>query len=161
MIVTEIVGNLDDLSEAERAMLHVERVELASADLTKRIQRVRTDHGRELGLRLDAATDLRDGDILLREEHNVVAVAVASQQVIVIAPRDVVEALRVAHGLGNRHLPAQFFTHLSVEGLDTTQGVMVVADDHTVAAFCDHAGTPYARVERVMEVPFRHAEHTH
>ena len=161
MIITEIAGNLDELPAAERELLHVERVELASAELTKRIQRVHSDHGREFGLRLPGGTDLRDGDILLREEGSVVAVSVISQEVIVIAPRTVVEALRVAHALGNRHLPAQFFADFGVDGLDTTAGVMVVAQDRTVAAFLDHERTPYAVVEHVMEVPFRHASHTH
>ena len=161
MIITAIEGNLADLPAAEREQLHVERVQLATADLTKRIQRVRSDHGREFGLRLAADADLRDGDILLREGSDVVAVSVVSQDVIVIAPRSVVEALRVAHGLGNRHLPAQFFADFKAPGLDTSAGVMVVQHDRTVTHFLDHEGTPYAVVERVMEVPFRHAAHTH
>ncbi|MDN5569812.1 MAG: urease accessory protein UreE [Propionibacteriaceae bacterium] len=161
MIITKVVGNLADLPAAERELLHVERIELASAALTRRIQRVTSDHGREFGLRLDSDADLRDGDILLREGRNVVAVAVTSQEVLVIAPRGIVEALRVGHGLGNRHLPAQFFEEFEAPGLDTGEGVMVVQADRTVSAFLDHEGTPYTLVERVLEVPFRHASHTH
>ena len=68
MIVDRVLGNLADLSPSERQGLHVEKVVLPSSDLVKRIQRVTTDHGRTLGLRLDsprgAAGDLQDGDIL-------------------------------------------------------------------------------------------------
>ena len=38
---------------------------------------------------------------------------------------------------------------------------MVVQYDHTVEEFLTHHAVPYSRDERVMPVPFRHAEHTH
>ena len=158
MIVTEILGNLHD---ADTSTVyeghHRERVVLASADLAKRIQRVRTDHGTELGIRLPAGSpDLRDGDILAASEGadgargNLVVVAVEATDVLVIAPRSIGEALFTAHSLGNRHLQAQFF------GAE-----MVCQYDHTVADFLDAHGVPYRREERVMAVPFRHASHTH
>lgn len=59
MIVTELLGSMND--EAGRALVgrrHVERVVLADEDLSKRIQRVRTDHDREIGLRLPAAAPI-------------------------------------------------------------------------------------------------------
>jgi urease accessory protein len=52
MIIEEIVGNINDLDTAEIEKYHQEKVFLESADLVKRIQRVETDHGRELGIRL-------------------------------------------------------------------------------------------------------------
>lgn len=158
MIVTEILGNAHD-AEASAAYEghHRERVVLASADLAKRIQRVRTDHGTEIGIRLPAgAPDLRDGDILAADpgrdggRGSLVVVSVEATDVLVIAPRSIGEALFTAHSLGNRHLQAQFF------GPE-----MVCQYDHTVADFLDHHGVPYTRQERVMAVPFRHAEHTH
>ena len=113
------------------------------------------------GLRLSQDADLRNGDILIREGRNAVVIEVDLITVIVIAPRSIVEMGRVAHALGNRHLPAQFFADFDVPGLACDAGVMVVADDRTVSAYLDHEGTPYAVVERVMEVPFRHATHSH
>jgi len=161
VIVERIAGNLADLSPQERESLHVEKVVLAGADLVKRIQRVSTDHGREIGLRLDAAPgregDLRDGDILLRDATGVVAVAVAPTDVLVIAPRTVTEMGTTAHALGNRHLQAQFFDADSEYGAE----VMVVQYDHTVQDYLDRHQVPYERQDRVMPVPFRHAEHTH
>jgi urease accessory protein len=161
VIVDRIVGNLADLPQEERNGLHVEKVVLAGADLVKRIQRVTTDHGREIGLRLAAAPgrdgDLRDGDILLRDATGVVAVAVLPSDVLVIAPRTITEMGVTAHGLGNRHVQAQFF------GVDSQYGaeVMVVQYDHTVQDYLDHHQVPYERQHRVMPVPFRHVEHTH
>lgn len=161
MIVDKVLGNLADLSPQERQTLHVEKVVLPSADLVKRIQRVRTDHGREIGLRLDAAPgragDLRDGDILFRDATVVVAVAVAPTDVLVIAPRSMTEMGMTAHALGNRHLPAQFFDASSDYGAE----VMVVQYDHTVEDYLTDHGVPHQRRERVMLQPFRHAGHTH
>jgi urease accessory protein len=161
MIIESVLFNLADLASAELAGLeglHREKVVLPGAELTKRIQRLTTDHGRELGLRLPAASaDLRDGDVLLREEANLVVVSVLPADVLVIAPTDITQALFTAHSLGNRHLQAQFFDAGSGYG----QAVMVVQYDHTVQDFLDLHAVPYSRQQRVMPVPFRHAAHTH
>ncbi|MBD4383948.1 Urease accessory protein UreE, partial [Xanthomonas citri pv. citri] len=59
--------------------------------------------------------DLRDGDILTvddddeGERGNAVIVRVLSTDVLVISARSLREMAFVAHSLGNRHLPAQFF----------------------------------------------------
>ncbi|MEH0109417.1 urease accessory protein UreE [Tersicoccus sp. MR15.9] len=161
MIVEQIAGNLAELTDEERAGVHVERVVLPSAALVKRIQRVTTDHGRELGLRLRAAPgpdgDLKDGDILLRDDAGLVAVAVLPTDVLVIAPESVLQMGVTAHALGNRHLQAQFFGADSGYAAD----VMVVQYDHTVQGWLEQHGVPFDRQERVLPVPFRHAEHTH
>ncbi|MDQ4503088.1 urease accessory protein UreE [Sinomonas sp. ASV322] len=169
MIVTEILGNLHDADAAGAYEgHHRERVVLPSADLAKRIQRVRTDHGTEIGIRLSpGAADLRDGDILAAQppegttRGNLIVVSVEATDVLVIAPRTVGEALFTAHSLGNRHLQAQFFGAESEFGRAAGQDVMVCQYDHTVRDFLDRHGVPYTREERVMAVPFRHAEHTH
>ncbi|AWB84297.1 urease accessory protein UreE [Corynebacterium liangguodongii] len=163
MIITEIAGTLGD-PDMERRLegAHVEKVSLPSDELVKRIQRVTTDHGRELGIRLAAgAPDLKDGDVLLVEETdgglNAVVVATLPSDVLVIRPTSIRQMGFVAHSLGNRHLQAQFFGAESDFGAE----VMVVQYDHTVEDFLTHHGVAFERRERVMEVPFRHAEHTH
>ncbi|EGD53851.1 urease accessory protein UreE [Gordonia neofelifaecis] len=161
MIVEQILGNITDLAEGELDGLHVERVTLPGADLVKRIQRVRTDHDREIGLRLTAAPgpdgDLRDGDLLYRDDRGVIVIAVLPTDVLVIAPRTIEEMGRTAHALGNRHLQAQFFGAESEYAAE----VMVVQYDHTVEDYLRHAGVPFERADRVLPTPFRHAEHTH
>jgi urease accessory protein len=161
MIIEKILGNVHELPAAamgEYAGLHQEKVVLPSAQLVKRIQRVTTDHGKEIGIRLPAgSSDLRDGDILHVAETNMIVVAVLPTDVLVIAPRSIHEMGIVAHSLGNRHLQAQFFDASSEYAAE----VMVCQYDHTVEDYLKHAGVRFSRQERVMPVPFRHAEHSH
>ena len=93
MIVTEILGNTHEVTG--RSLIgerHVEKIVLPSADLVKRIQRVTTDHGTELGLRLPAdSPDLRDGDILAVEEGNAIVVSVLPTDVLVITPTSIMQ----------------------------------------------------------------------
>jgi urease accessory protein len=161
VIIEKVLGNLYELPTADLAAytgLHREKVVLPSAQLVKRIQRVITDHGKEIGIRLPAGSaDLRDGDILHVAETNMIVVSVLPTDVLVIAPRSIHEMGVVAHSLGNRHLQAQFFDSSS----EYVAEVLVCAYDHTVEDYLKHAAVPYDRQERVMPVPFRHAEHSH
>jgi urease accessory protein len=160
VIIEKVLGNLHELpaGSPKYAGLHQEKVVLPSAQLVKRIQRVTTDHGKEIGIRLPFGSgDLRDGDILHVAEANMIVVSVLPTDVLVVAPRTIHEMGVVAHSLGNRHLQAQFFDADSEYGTE----VMVCAYDHTVEDYLKHVGVPYSRQERVMPVPFRHAEHSH
>jgi urease accessory protein len=86
-----------------------------------------------------------------------IVVSVLPTDVLVVAPRTIHEMGVVAHSLGNRHLQAQFFD----AGSEYAADVMVCQYDHTVEDYLKHVGVPYERQERVMPVPFRHAEHSH
>lgn len=156
MLVTEIQGNIHESPLPEG--IHVETVTVPSDQLVKRIQRVRSDHDTEVGIRLPSgAPDLRDGDILSIADGNAVILRVEPSDVIVIKARSIREMAVVAHSLGNRHLQAQFFGSDSEYGAE----VMVVQDDHTVIQYLDAVGVPYERQKRVMPTPFRHSEHSH
>ncbi len=161
MIIDHVIANRHDLHDDELAGLHEEQVLLPSAELVKKIQRVTTDHGRELGIRLSDAAgpvpDLRDGDILFRDDKTVIVVTALATDVLVIAARSIREMGVVAHNLGNRHMQAQFFD----AGSEYAAEVMVVQYDHTTEDYLIHVGVPFSRQERVVPVPFRHAEHTH
>lgn len=162
MIVERILGNLADLPAAELAGVHVEKVVLPSDALRRRVQRVTSDHGREFGVRLDGSVELREGDILLRDATGLVVVAVDSSDVLVIAPTGIEQMGRVAHNLGNRHLPAQFFgPEHPFEEFPDHAGVMVIPYDHTAEHLLQQQSVPHRRSDRVLPVPFRHAEHTH
>lgn len=156
MLVTQIVGNIH--AEPLPDGLHVETVTLPGDRLVKRIQRVVTDHGHEIGLRLpDGSADLKDGDLLQRTADNAVVVRVEASDVLVIKASSIQEMAVVAHTLGNRHLQAQFFGRDS----EYEAEVMVVQYDHTVVHYLESVGVPFERQERVMPKPFRHSEHTH
>lgn len=159
MIVSSIQGNIHSPQGAELiAGKHIEKITLPAADFVKRIQRLTTDHGTVIGLNLPTgAPDLSDGDILQISADNAIVVTQLPTDVLVIAPASIKEMGVVAHNLGNRHLPAQFFDDNS----EYHANVMVVQYDHTVAEFLDHLGVTFTREQRTMPTPFRHAEHTH
>lgn len=158
MLITEILGNRSELSEAELSGKTEEHLVLTNLDLTKRIQRGTTDAGREIGVRLPSGFgELSDGDILVNDGDLLITVSVEPSDVLVIRPESIYQMGFIAHSLGNRHLQAQFFDADS----DYGQAVMVVQYDHTVEHFLEHAKAPFTREQRVMPEAFRHAEHSH
>lgn len=149
MIVEEIVGNIANLSDSEKGK-HIEKVYLENSDLVKRIQRVTTDHGNELGIRLKQPIDLQYGDILYKDDTNMIIVDVNSEDLLVIKPRNLQEMGNIAHQLGNRHLPAQF-----------TETEMLVQYDHLVESLLQDLGIPYTHEDRKVNQAFRHIGHSH
>jgi urease accessory protein len=147
MIIEQIVGNVDEIAAFGR---HIERVYISSDDLVKRIQRVTTDHGKEVGIRLKEPNDLIDGDILFMDDRNMIVVTVTSDDLLVIHPTSLKQMGEIAHQLGNRHLPAQF------EGQ-----VMLVQYDYLVEELLKQLEIPYAREDRKVKKAFRHIGHSH
>lgn len=150
MIIEKVVMNLDDMEKVEIDKRHIEKVYLESAYLVKRIQRVKTDHGNELGIRLKEARDLVAGDVLFMDDKNIIVVDVLSDDLLVISPRTIEEMGNIAHQLGNRHLPAQF------EGDD-----MLVQYDYLVEELLEGLGIPFRREDRKVKKAFRHIGHSH
>lgn len=150
MLIEEIVANIRDLDPEELEKRHKEKVYLESAHLMKRIQRVESDHGRDIGIRLRNPKDLEAGDVLYMDDKNMIIIDVLSDDLIVIHPKDMHEMGTIAHQLGNRHLPAQF------EGED-----MLVQYDYLVEELLDEMGIAYTREERKVKQAFRHIGHSH
>ena len=88
MIIEKIVTNIEKMEKEEIDKRHIEKVYLESADLVKRIQRVKTDHGTEIGIRLKVSRDLVAGDVLYMDEKNMIIVDVLSDDLLVISPRE-------------------------------------------------------------------------
>ncbi|OES44703.1 urease accessory protein UreE [Domibacillus iocasae] len=147
MIIEKVVGNVatDDIRAP-----HIERVFLASDELVKRIQRVKTDHGRELGIRLREPKDLQNGDVLYCDEKNMIVISVLADDVLTIMPESIGQMGDIAHQLGNRHLPAQF------EGDE-----MIVQYDYLVEELLQQLEIPFRREERQVKKAFRHIGHSH
>lgn len=150
MIIERILGNLDEMDPNEIGNCHKEKVLLESDALVKRILRVKTDHGTELGIRLKEPRDLRAGDVLYMDEGNMIVVDVMTDDLLVIRPRSIGEMGMIAHQLGNRHLPAQF------EGDE-----MLVQYDYLVEDLLKELEIPYAREDRKVKEAFRHIGHSH
>lgn len=147
MLIERVIGNI---REGENLPRHIERVYLNSELLLKRIQRVRTDHGNELGIRLKNGVELRDGDILYQDEKNAIVISVLEDEVIAIKPTTLKQMGEIAHMLGNRHLPAQF-----------TDEEMVVQYDYLVEKLLQELGVPYVCEKRRLEQAFKHIGHSH
>lgn len=147
MIIEKIVGNVATL---DKRAPHVERVYLESDALVKRIQRVVTDHGKELGIRLKEQRDLIDGDVLYMDGKNMIVVSVKADDLLIIQPTSIQQMGEIAHQLGNRHLPAQF------EGNE-----MLVQYDYLVEELLQQLSIPYIRDNRKVKQAFRHIGHSH
>ncbi len=147
MIIEKIVGDAGTVDIRDR---HVEKVYMQSDELMKRIQRVVTDHGKELGIRLKEARELQDGDILYMDDRNAIVVSVMADDLLVIQPVTIQQMGEIAHQLGNRHLPAQF------AGKE-----MLVQYDYLVEELLQQLNIPYQREKRTVKQAFRHIGHHH
>ena len=78
MIIEQIVTNIEQMEQEELDKRHKEKVYLESAHLVKRIQRVTTDHGKEIGIRLKDPRDLVAGDVLFMDDKNMIIIDVLS-----------------------------------------------------------------------------------
>ncbi|MWV45797.1 urease accessory protein UreE [Paenibacillus sp. HJL G12] len=150
MIIEKVLTNIESLGKDEVGKRHIEKIYMESADLVKRIQRVKTDHGKEIGIRLTDPRDLVAGDILFMDDKNIIMVDVLSDDLIVIRPRSLKEMGTIAHQLGNRHLPAQF-----------EEDEMLVQYDYLVEELLKQLEIPYQREERKVKQAFRHIGHSH
>lgn len=150
MIIEEIVTNIENLNQDVLDQVHKEKVYMESGDLVKRIQRVTSDHGRDIGIRLREPKDLNDGDVLYMDDKNLIYIQVLPDDLLVIKPRSINEMGNIAHQLGNRHLPAQF------EGEE-----MLVQYDYLVEELLIELGIPYVREEKKVRKAFRHIGHSH
>ncbi|PLT33071.1 urease accessory protein UreE [Bacillus sp. V5-8f] len=147
MIIEKVVGNIEEISVNH---LHNERVYLESSDLLKRIQRVKTDHGRELGIRLNKERALQRGDILFMDEKNAIIVDVLSNDVLVIRPETLEMMGTIAHQIGNRHTPAQFYGN-----------EMIVEYDYLIEEMLTQHNVLFSREERKLKEAFRPIGHSH
>jgi urease accessory protein len=150
LIVEQIITNIENMEKEEVNKRHIEKIHLESTDLVKRIQRVTTDHGKEIGIRLKDPRDLVAGDILYMDDKNLIVIEVLSDDLLVIQPRSLKEMGTIAHQLGNRHLPAQF-----------EEEVMLVQYDYLVEELLQDLQIPFKREDRKVKQAFRHIGHSH
>ncbi|CAH0161826.1 MULTISPECIES: urease accessory protein UreE [Peribacillus] len=147
MIVEEVLGNIEFI---EKKAKHMEKVYLESDSLRKRILRVKTDHGNEIGIRLKENKDLMDGDIIYMDENNMIVIHTIDDDILTILPTTLGQMGDIAHQLGNRHLPAQF------DGDE-----MLVQYDYLVEELLLELEIPFRREKRKVKQAFRHIGHSH
>lgn len=147
MILDKILGNIKDMEDIH---CHVERIYLESDELLKRVLRVTSDHGHEYGISLPKGSEMRDGDILFNDGHNMVVISVKEDDVIVITPRDINEMGEVAHNLGNKHLPVQI-----------EDGKIIIQYDYLVEKLLQDLQVNFERKNMKLKQAFRHVDHSH
>ena len=147
MILDKILGNIKDMEDIH---CHVERIYLESDELLKRVLRVTSDHGHEYGISLPKGSEMRDGDTLFNDGHNMVVISVKEDDVIVITPRDINEMGEVAHNLGNKHLPVQI-----------EDGKIIIQYDYLVEKFLQNLQVNFERKNMKLKQAFRHVDHSH
>lgn len=147
MILDKILGNIKDMEDIH---CHVERIYLESDELLKRVLRVTSDHGHEYGISLPKGSEMRDGDILFNDGHNMVVISVKEDDVIVITPRDINEMGEVAHNLGNKHLPVQI-----------EDDKIIIQYDYLVEKFLQDLQVNFERKNMKLKQAFRHVDHSH
>jgi urease accessory protein len=112
-----------------------------SAHDRRRVRRLVTaPDGAVLALELPTGTVLHPGQVLYQDGEAAYVVTAADEDVLVIRPRDVAEAARVAHLIGNLH-----------RDIDVEAGEIVTFDDATLADRLTKSGVTVQRARR----PFR------
>ena len=147
MILDKILGNIKDMKEIH---CHIERIYLESDELLKRVLRVTSDHGHEYGISLPKGSEMKDGDILFNDGHNIVVISVKEDDVIVITPRDINEMGEIAHNLGNKHLPVQI-----------EAGKIIIQYDYLIEKFLQDLKVNFERKNIKLKQAFRHVDHSH
>lgn len=104
MIITKIIANLHE--DKFDKNLHIEKIFIKSDDSFKKILRLKSDHGEEFGLKLPKNSPaLKDGDIIFQDDKNLVTICFLKDEILKIVPKNITQMGKIAHYLGNRHIP--------------------------------------------------------
>jgi len=112
-------------------------VVLTWEERAKTRQRVTTQAGRDVGIKLPTGTRLPPGTVLFLGEDFHIEVIAAEEEVWMIRTADTGSLLRVAYEIGNRHFP-----------IEIGDGWVAVRYDHTLAELWERLGVAAARVTR-------------
>jgi urease accessory protein len=112
-------------------------VVLTWEERAKTRQRVTTQSGRDVAIKLPTGTRLPPGTLLFLGGDFHIQVVAAEEDAWLIRPPDSVTLVRVAHEIGNRHFP-----------IEIGDGWVAVRYDHTLAELWERLGVAAERVRR-------------
>jgi urease accessory protein len=103
MLIQEKSGNINSFPNNDWNM---DVLEIEWHETNKRILHKSTRSGIEIILKfLGENPDLKDGDILWRDENKIIAVEIKLCECLVIEPQSTLSASSVCYEIGNKHLP--------------------------------------------------------
>ncbi len=127
----------------------VESIVLASGDLARHRQRVKTDAGREVGISLPHGMTLKDGDVLHLDDEVAIVIRQADEDLLRIHPRTPEEFGYMAYQVGNLHRAAMI----------DPQGIAVLYDK-AIEALAQRHHVPCERVPGKF-IPAQNHGHSH
>ncbi|MCZ6112048.1 urease accessory protein UreE [Campylobacter ureolyticus] len=145
MIVNKILGNLDNFDLKDKK---VDFANISNDDRVKKVLRVKSDKGVEIGINVE--DEIKDGDILAILDDSVVVVKILPTDVLEISPKNLKEMGIIAHNIGNRHTPAIF-----------EEDLMIIEPDSLIEEFLKNQNVKYKKTKRVLKTALRHASHSH
>ena len=95
MILNEFFGNIKDLDNISH--YHIETV-ILDKPMECNNFKITSDHNHEYEISIPNRK-LQDGDIILKDGHNLVVVSIATDEVLVIKPKTMIEMGEIAHSL--------------------------------------------------------------
>lgn len=147
MIIEQVIGNLNSI---DRTGKHLEHVYLESTALRKRVQRVETDCGKVIGIRLKHKKDLVEGDILYMDDKIIIAIQAKEETLLKIKPTTMGQMAEISHSFGERHLP------ILIEGNE-----MYVQYDYLIEKMLIEKDISYQKVEKKFKKTLRNLSHSH
>jgi urease accessory protein len=103
MLIKEKIGNLHSYDIQHRAVTHVV---LEWFETNKRILHKKTTDGAAITIKfLKENPEFKEGDILWRNENDIIAIDIKPCEAIVIRPATILEAAFICYEIGNKHLP--------------------------------------------------------
>lgn len=103
MLIQNKIGQLKNFETAGRI---IDWLQLEWHETRKRILRKVTNSGKEVSIKfLNKNPDLTEGDILLEDEHTIIAVEILPCPCLVVTPKNMFEMASVCYEIGNKHLP--------------------------------------------------------
>ena len=119
-----------DLRHLRRKLLHLENGEMVMLDLKEPVL-------------------FANGDLLVREDGELIEIVAASEKLFEIKPRNRLHLIELAWHLGNRHLPAQI-----------EEERILILRDHVIRSMLEGLGATVTEVSEPFQ-PARGAYHAH
>ena len=142
-VFKEILDNIANIKNVES--YQIENIHLTSDDVLKRVIIISSDQNVEYGIRLEEDKKLMDGDILYKDDYKLVVIRLELSDVLIITAHTIGEMAKIAHNLGNRHIPAQF-----------TETQMIVPYDYLVEEYLQDNKALYERKKIKLKEAFKH-----